>query len=374
MIVALYFVSILIAFIYIFIITHILTAWNEIEEWSVSDSFKPDISFSIIVPYRNEARNIVACVESLLSSNYPKSKFEIILVNDHSEDNSEAILGQFFSDKLELLSLTNESGKKAAISKGVTHASNKLIVTIDADCTVPKDWLRQISSYYTYTKKAMIVGMVALDGKKSVLEFFQIMDTCGVMGLHGAGIHNKTHFLANGANLIFEKSLFEKMNPYEDDQYASGDDVFFVNKVAAECPESIGFLKCKQAIVDTAAEDSWTSLWKQRKRWATKNTAFSEGLYKWMTGAIWLLSLSIIVNILFIPFTGAFSLFVALTQLLIKGIMDFLYLQNMCNYFEKSKVLKYFIPSFLVQTIYIFVIGVVAISGGTHEWKGRIQN
>jgi len=374
MIASFYFISLLFAFVYIFIITHILTAWNEIEEWDASDSFKTDVTISIVIPFRNEAANLAACIESIIACNYPKSKYEIILVNDHSEDSGKEVLSQFLSTKIKLISLDQVVGKKEAIKAGVSVASGKLIITTDADCTVGKNWLRQISSYYTYTKKAMIVGMVALEGRETVLEYFQIMDTCGTMGLHGAGIHNKTHFLANGANLIFEKTLFEALNPFQENQYASGDDVFFVNKVAIEAPESIGFLKNRESVIETQAETSWSGLWKQRRRWATKNNAFSKGIYRWMTGAIWLLSLSIIVNVILIPFTGAFTLFIALTQLLIKGIMDFLFLQNMCKYFDKSKVLKYFIPAFLVQTFYIFAIGIVALIGGKSEWKGRIQH
>lgn len=373
MIGVLYFVSIFIAFLYIFLITHILTTWNEIEEWRVDDSFKPDTKISVIIPFRNEAENIKNCIESVLACRYPKALLEVILINDHSDDKGEFIIGQFYADQVVLLSLDETIGKKAAIAKGVAHASHPLIVTTDADCMVQRDWLRNIASYYEYTKHSMIVGMVSLSGPETTLSSFQIMDTCGTMGLHGAGIHNNTHFLANGANFIFEKELFENTKPFLDDQHASGDDVFFVNIVADKAPESISFLKNRRTVVETKTEETWSQLWKQRKRWATKNSSFSKGIYKWLTAAIWLLSLSIIVNIILIPFTGAFSLFVVLTQLLIKGAMDFLYLQNMCKYFDKSKVLKRFIPAFLLQTLYIFVLGLVALWGGKHEWKGRIQ-
>lgn len=371
MLAGLYFVSLLIAFLYIFIITHLLTSWNEISEWETSDSFTPDTRISVVIAYRNEAHNLQDCIESILKNQYPKPLFEIICVDDHSQDGSRAIVQQFQSKRLISIGLDEDFGKKAALTKGIRQASGQIIVTIDADCTAPRKWLHQISSYYSYTKKRMIVGMIELEGKKNTLEYFQIMDTCGVMGLHAAGIHNKTHYLANGANLAFEKSLFEEVLPFEGGDYASGDDIFFVNKVASINPDDIGFLKCKEAVVVGKAETTWTSFRQQRKRWATKNKAFAKGIYKWMTATIWLLSVSIIVNLLLIPFTEALSLFVALTQLLIKGTMDFLYLQNMCAYFKKSKVLSLFIPAFLLQTTYIFAGGIFALKGGTYSWKGR---
>jgi cellulose synthase/poly-beta-1,6-N-acetylglucosamine synthase-like glycosyltransferase len=371
MLIALYFVSVFIAFLYIFIITHILTSWNEINEWETTESFTPDVKISVVIPYRNEASTIRHCIDSVLKNHYPKSLLEIICVDDHSEDGSSMVIDQIQNKQVVNLSLDESLGKKAAIAEGVRHATGRLVVTMDADCIAPKKWLYQIASYYSYTKKRMMVGMIELEGRKNTLEYFQIMDTCGVMGLHAAGIHNKTHFLANGANLIFEKSLFEEIRPFEGNKYASGDDIFFVNKVASKQPDSIGFLKCKEAVVTGNAEVLWKDLWQQRKRWATKNNAYSSGIYKWMTATIWLLSLSIVANLILIPFTQGLSLFVALTQLLIKGIMDFLYLQNMCTYFNKSKVLGYFIPAFLVQTFYIMIAGFFALKGGKYEWKKR---
>ncbi len=362
-----YFFSVLLAFLYIFVITHILTAWQEIEEWEVSPGFRPDTKVSVVVPFRNEEGTLGQCLQSVLRATYPKKNLQIIAVDDHSNDRSLDRI----PDAIEVIS--NEgSGKKEAIRQALRMAKGDLIVTLDADCIVNTDWLISLTSYYEYTDKRMIVGMVSLEAKENVLEYFQVMDTCGVMGLHGAGIHNKTHFLANGANLAFEKSLYDELMPYEDNlDVASGDDVFFVDKVGRKHTQSIGFLKSKSSVVSTSAENTWSSLWQQRKRWASKNNRFSRGIYKAIPATIWLLSCSIILNILLIPLTAGLSLFVLLMQVLIKGAMDFLYLQNMTAYFKKQAVLKYFIPALLIQTFYIFIAGLWAMGGGSYTWKGR---
>ncbi len=370
----LFFVSIFLAFLYIFIISHILTAWNEITEWETSDAFKPETKVSIVIPFRNEEKNIVECVRSALNNNYPKALFDIIAVDDHSSDDSLSRVRQIESNKLTIYELVEDDlqGKKAAISYGVKKSKGDLIVTLDADCKVPKNWLRNISSYYEYNKKIIITGMVKVEGRKNNLEYFQIMDTCGTMGLHAAGIFNKTHFLANGANLIFEKQLFESIKPYDDNiELASGDDIFFVNKVAETNPDKIGFLKCKETVVETQAENTWSALWNQRIRWASKNNRYSKGIYKWMTAVIWLFFISIIMNFLLIPVSQGFSFFVALIQLLILGIMDFLYLQNMCKYFNKSKSLERFIPGMFVHLFYVVIAGFAALLKGKYVWKDR---
>lgn len=371
----LYFFSILFAFLYIFIITHLLTAWNEIEEWQCDEQFKPETQVSIIIPFRNESAHLKSSVEHVLHNQYPKKLFEVIAVNDHSSDDSVDQILSIGSSKVKIINLSDhpsQEGKKAAIAQGVQEASGKLIITLDADCTVGKKWLRTIVSYYEYNQKEMLVGMVSLEGNRNVLEYCQIMDTCGTMGLHAAGIHNSTHFLANGANFIFEKALFEKLQPHDQNkEFASGDDVFFVNQVAAIDPDKIGFLKAKPSVVHSSAIQNWSVLWQQRKRWAGKHSSYAKGIYKWMTASIWLLCFSIVLNILLIPITGGLSFFIVLSQLLIKGIMDYLFLQNMCTYFDRREVLRLFIPAFFVQTLYLFVIGIVAMTGSKYEWKGR---
>lgn len=371
----LYFFSILFAFLYIFIITHLLTAWNEIEEWQCDEQFKPETHLSIVIPFRNEAAHLKSCIEHVLHNQYPKKLFEIIAVNDHSSDDGVDQILNIERSNLKIIHLSDVplmEGKKAAIARGVKEASGKLIITLDADCTVDRNWLRSIVSYYEYHQKKMVVGMVSLDGKRNVLEYSQIMDTCGTMGLHAAGIHNRTHFLANGANFIFERALFNELQPHEQNkEFASGDDVFFVNQVAAIDSDKIGFLKAKPSVVHSSAIQSWSALWQQRKRWAGKHSSYAKGIYKWMTASIWLLCFSIILNIVLIPITGGLSFLIAVSQLLIKGIMDYLYLQNICTYFDQRKVLRLFIPAFFVQTFYLFIIGIVAMTGSEFEWKGR---
>lgn len=373
--IGLYILSILIAFIYIFIITHFFTAWGEIDEWTCDERFTPETSVTIIIPYRNEEKEIKACIDSVLANQFPKRLYEIIAVDDHSEDHSLPIVDGIEKKNIQSLSLSGTSGlgKKAAIELGISKANGKLIITLDADCRVGENWLINIISFYEYHKSPFIVGMVALEGEKNILESFQILDTCGTMGVHGAGIHNKTHYLANGANLIFEKYLFEKVNPYDGNKaYSSGDDIFFINQVAEIDKAKVRFLKNKDSVVVTKALQSWKGLWAQRKRWAGKTKAYSKGAYTWLTGMIWLFCLSIVVNLLLIPVTGGVSFFIALTQLLIKGIMDFLYLQNMAHYFDKQEHLKYFIPSFFVHLVYILFAGVIALQGNkSYIWKGR---
>src|SRR5438552_3703884 len=92
---------------------------------------------TIIIPSRNEEQNISNCLASIARQKYPSDYFEVIVVDDHSTDNTGQIVRSQNNQKMKLIHLSGSSaGKKAAISEGIKNAKGKLIITTDADCTV----------------------------------------------------------------------------------------------------------------------------------------------------------------------------------------------------------------------------------------------
>nr|MBP7931098.1 glycosyltransferase [Chitinophagaceae bacterium] len=103
---------------------------------------------SIIIPARNEEQNIGRCLDSILEQTLPNSQVEIIVVDDGSSDNTASIVRTYFKKNVRLLQLSDEvGGKKAALTKGIEIASHPLIVTTDADCIYPNNWLNTLLSY-----------------------------------------------------------------------------------------------------------------------------------------------------------------------------------------------------------------------------------
>lgn len=94
-------------------------------------------SISIIVPARNEARNIQRCVEALLNQTYPN--FEVIIVDDRSTDGTAEILAEIQSRKSRLVVVPgvdlppNWAGKPHALVQGATHARGDWLCFVDAD-------------------------------------------------------------------------------------------------------------------------------------------------------------------------------------------------------------------------------------------------
>ncbi|HLO37395.1 MAG TPA: glycosyltransferase, partial [Lacibacter sp.] len=115
--------------------------WSKSATRSVPVSFIPATSFTILIPARNEEKNIVACLQSIQQLNYPNELIEVIVIDDFSDDATVTTVKQFSAVQVielkELLKEKINSYKKKAIEVGVEKSTGKYIVTTDADCTVP---------------------------------------------------------------------------------------------------------------------------------------------------------------------------------------------------------------------------------------------
>ena len=144
---------------YFLLILTYLIAWESIERFS-STKTENKTFVSIIVSARNEENNILRCLEHLVKQNYLPELFEIIIVNDFSEDSTEKIVDEFIQfhkqvsirliNLSEIYSVT-EGSKKKAINEGVKQAKGELIITTDADCVMNHNWIRSIVNYYENT-------------------------------------------------------------------------------------------------------------------------------------------------------------------------------------------------------------------------------
>ena len=130
--------------------------WLSIPKFTYSDQVCKT-KISIIIAMRNEEANIISCLQAISEQNYSSTLFEVIVVDDHSSDNSISVVKQFsqsHKDAISIFLLELKEGssenrfKKMAISEGIKKASGELIITTDADCIAGKNWLKCIASYY----------------------------------------------------------------------------------------------------------------------------------------------------------------------------------------------------------------------------------
>ena len=113
----------------------------------------PEETVSVIIPFRNESKNILESLRSLENQDYPKDRFEVIYVNDFSEDDSlEKIMETEKSCNIKVISVPEYSSKaalkKRAIQFGIENSKGEIIITTDCDCTHDSQWLKTMLSYY----------------------------------------------------------------------------------------------------------------------------------------------------------------------------------------------------------------------------------
>lgn len=365
-------ISIGLALAYTFLIYDIYNNWQDQTDWVVPQVFKGETNVSIIVAARNEAQNIGRLLKSLEQNaqTYASDLLEIIIVNDHSEDNTAEIINAYGS-RFKLINLDYQSGKKAAIAKGIESAKGKLIITTDADCILPDNWINSFVSFYEAHDVSFIAAPVICNAKPKLIHRLQLLDLSGMMGVTQAGIHSKKWFMGNGANMAFEKSAYHKVKGFEKNkEWASGDDMFLVQSIALENKTKVAFIKTPDAVLVDPEKDT-NDFIKQRLRWGTKNKSYShKGVLKTL-GLVFLFSVSILLNIVLIPFFGSFLFFIFLFQFFIKLTIDYLYLNRMTEYFHQEKAMKKYLMVAPMYLIYLVGIGISSLFVKNYTWKGR---
>lgn len=337
--------------------------------------------FSIVIPFRNEAANLPRLLESLARLDYPIEQFTIFLINDDSQDNSLEIVKKFMSShsKLSIQCLPNKrvsgSPKKDAISLAISHSQEDWIVTTDADCTVPASWLHTLNSFILDKQPKMIAGPVAIaTTSNSFLNGYEQLDILSLMGATMGGFGMRMPFLCNGAHLAYEKKAFQELGGFVgNDDLATGDDHFLLEKFYEAFPSQVQYLKTQEAIIPTQPQSQWSNLISQRVRWASKTKRYSFWFSKTVGSLVFLANLAMVVGILmlgFLAFAKALISPLLLIALLLKMVVDFILISQTSHFFSKKKTLKYY-P--IVMLCYPFITLYIALASlfSSYEWKGR---
>ncbi len=369
----------LLSLYYIYIVGRYIEGWTALPLWTLPESFQPQTFFTVLIPARNEAENIQACLESIFQQNYPAHLLEVIVIDDHSTDATPDIVRSLSFSGLRLLSLSehiNEndtrSFKKKAISIGITEAKGMVMVSTDADCLVERNWLNLLAAYYEKHQPKFMAAPVNFHREESIFERFQSLDFLGMMGVTGAGLHRGFMSMCNGANLAYEKKAFEAIGGFSGiDHLASGDDMLLMQKMAEHYPGQLAYVKNKEARTYTTAQKTLRSFIRQRIRWASKSSSYQEVQVTFILAMVFFFCCNIVLCALLIPFFGTTMLMLFLFQLLVKGIMDYFFLSSMSQFFDRTDLMRSFIPAFFMHILYIVGIGFLANIVKQYEWKGR---
>lgn len=341
----------------------------------VAEKSTPETFFSIVVPFRNEAENLPELLESFRKLDYPVDLFELILIDDFSQDLSVRLVydwrmanGSYQVTLLENIKISG-SPKKDAISRAIPIVKSDWIVTTDADCVVHEKWLRTLDAFIRNENVAMVAGSVSYLNPKSFLHHFQQLD---LMSLQGATIGSfgiNLGFMCNGANFAYTKSLFQELAGFSgNNNLASGDDVFLLQKAVAKFPERVKYLKSKENIILTKPENSWKTLFQQRVRWASKTGSYQSIFGKDLAVIVFAangfcllaFALCLFSGFCWLDFGILFSIKISVDAVLLYKT----------NQFLTGKRLQFLVFGSLFYPFFCVAVALYAMVG-KYEWKGR---
>lgn len=336
----------------------------------------PHEFISIIIPFRNEQDNILRNLKSVEAQLYPDEKFEVIYVDDFSDDSSKEILMKNIRKKnIKLLSVPEDysinSHKKRAIRFGIQNAKGEIIVTTDADCIYDEEWLYTLMlSFDSLT--GFVSGPVEFISDDGLFSHFQILEFAGLV-LTGAGLIGSGHpTICNAANISYRKKVFNQVGGFKENMnLSSGDDELLMQKISKNTDFKVKFCINQNAIVKTSANKTIHDFFQQRKRWASKGLFYGEKslviklilIYAFYVGLMFQIILGIAESNIFI--------ITALISLFLKFVFEFRILS-----LGKSKILtklslKYFTIAEILQIPYIIYAGFIG-AFGNYTWKSRL--
>lgn len=220
---------------------------------------------SVIIAAKNEAKHLQENLPFILNQNYPE--FEVIVVNDHSTDDTLNVLSklkiQFPHLKIENNQLT--SSKKNALTTAINTAKYEHLMFTDADCKpMSLEWLTNFQNYF-YPDKSIVLGYSPYRKYKGCLNSIIRFETCqtaiNYFGLTNLGLP----YMGVGRNLAYHKSIFQNFNGFKShENILSGDDDLFINQASGKY--TINSCLNPKTFVESEPEKSFSAWINQKRR------------------------------------------------------------------------------------------------------------
>jgi cellulose synthase/poly-beta-1,6-N-acetylglucosamine synthase-like glycosyltransferase len=220
-------------------------------------------SVSVIIPAYNEEKVIANTIESAKRMDYPKDKFEIIVVDDGSKDQTYKIAKSFGNKYIKIFTKMVNGGKASALNYGIKKAKGEIIITMDGDTTAEPDVLMKMIPYF-YDKEVMCVtpSMAVYKPRGFLQRIQQVEYLLGIL-LRKAYSNMNTMYVAPGAFSAYRKSFFEQYGYYQESGGVTEDLEMTLriqyNQFKVE--------NCPEAVVYTVGPNKFYPLLKQRRRW-----------------------------------------------------------------------------------------------------------
>lgn len=355
---------IVIAVVLVFLYASVIVRTAMLVPGEVSEAMYQKANVSVIVPCRNEANNIASCIHAIASQTVFTEHVELIIVDDHSEDDTKSIVENAGRSVPLRLIESNGFGKKAALLTGLRQASHNIICTIDADCITPVRHLEIMTGEFLKAKLKMLCGPVNFKAE-GLFEKLQQAESAAVVGISAVFLNAGKPATCNGANLMFEKKAFFDAGGYNGHTtLASGDDDLLMQSMYGKFQAGVKYCMHQGTVVETAAVKGLGNLLNQRGRWITKSAFY---IFPWNKYLQLLVSVHLISFFLLLLY-GVLSLqLYLLIPVAVKYTADFVLGVRLKKVLKLNLFMIFLMPFY---QLYIFLLPLSSLVYKT-DWKGR---
>ncbi len=328
------------------------------------NTWQPTVS--VIVPARNEAASIETTLKSLVRQDYPAEQYEVIVVDDRSNDDTAKVVESFIArtgvQNVRLLRHDHNGPrptyKKTAISYGIKFSRGEIILTTDADCRVQPGWIASMVAHYR-PEVGLVAGLTSFDpaSEKTWFHKLQTLEFAGLVFCGVGAIGNRYPLICNGSNLSYRRAAYDEVGGFAGHEHIpSGDDDLFMQNVHHYTNWQVRYNLDPRSINYTRPVDTIRQFFRQRARWASKGShypgvgvlAILLSIYLFYLG-FFLLPLFYALNLI----SGLVALSVLGMKILPEALVVFLALSIL----KRRDLWRYFLPAELLQTPYILTAG-----------------
>lgn len=322
---------------------------------------------SVVIAARNEQENLPACLESVIHQTYDASKYEIIIVDDGSTDNTVSVCNRLIAGNsnirlIHALEDTSLRGKANALSQAIDAASGEIILITDADCRVPPTWVEQTAR--RYSGDIGLVGGFTLQHAANSFEGMQSLDWAFILGMAAATAGLGKPLGSIGNNLSFRKAAYNQIGGYRKLKFSVTEDYTIVQAIVGTRTWKYLYPLDPGLLVESKACPDYSSLFHQKHRWG------KGGLDMKFAGFV-IMAIGFLMHIS--PFAALYwgDVGLAALSLTLKSSADYVFLYRILRRLNRTEELRWFVSFEIYFLLYVVALPFLVFFGGKVRWKGR---